>query len=58
MSLTKSESSRPARHARRIPSESVFYQRLIPLLLVLLGVAMLGVIGFAVGILLGVIPYR
>ncbi len=42
----------------RMPQGSVFYERIVPILLVTMGVVTLLLILFAVGVLLGVIPWR
>jgi hypothetical protein len=42
----------------RIDSDSIFYNRVVPALLVGLGIVMLMLIIFAIGVLLGFVPYR
>ncbi len=42
----------------RMPEQSVFYERIVPLVLALLGVVMVGLIVFALGVLSGLIPWR
>lgn len=41
----------------RMPEQSVFYDRIVPLMLVILGVVMVGLIVFAAGVLTGLIPW-
>lgn len=41
----------------RMPSNSVFYDRIVPLLLIGMGVAMAAMILFAAGVILGLIPF-
>lgn len=48
----------PERHARRAPQNSVWYERLVPILFILLAILMVGVILVATGVLIGIIPYR
>ncbi|MCA9903513.1 MAG: hypothetical protein KC547_06630 [Anaerolineae bacterium] len=43
--------------AHRIPEQSVFYGRIIPIVFVLLGVVMLLLILFAIGVLTGLIAW-
>jgi hypothetical protein len=47
-----------ARHTRRLPDQSFFYERLVPILLVILGLVMAGLIIVAAGVLLGLVQYR
>lgn len=42
----------------RIDSDSVLYNRIIPVLLISMGVVMAVLILFAMGVLLGVVPFR
>ena len=42
----------------RIPSGSVFYRRVLPVFLVVMGVLTLGLILVAAGVLLGFVPWR
>jgi hypothetical protein len=54
------EKERPRRAPRpssRMPEDSLFYERLIPILLVLLAIIMVILILFAIGILLGIVPF-
>ncbi len=46
------------RHTRRLPDQSFFYDRLVPILLVILGLIMATLIVIAAGVLLGFIQYR
>ncbi len=52
------ERTRAARGTRRIPRQSVFYERLIPVAMVLLGILMLVILLFALVALFGLIPFR
>jgi hypothetical protein len=49
---------RPARSTSRIPRDSVLYGRLVPILLSLLGLATAAMILFALGVFVGLIPFR
>ncbi len=50
------ETSRTGRHARRAPQQSTMYDRLIPLVMILLGVLLIVILGFALAVLLGYVP--
>lgn len=41
----------------RMPSDSVFYEKVMPILFVALGILLLGLILFAAGVLTGIIPW-
>lgn len=41
----------------RMPQGSLFYERIVPMLLIGMGVLMLAMILFAAGVLLGLIPF-
>lgn len=41
-----------------MPSDSLFYDRIIPILLVVLGIIMFILILFALGVLLGIVPFK
>ena len=41
-----------------MPSDSLFYDRIIPILLVVLGIIMFILILFAFGVLLGIVPFK
>jgi hypothetical protein len=41
-----------------MPEQSVFYDRVLPILFVALGIVMVGLILFALGVLTGLIPWR
>jgi len=47
----------PHRHTRRMPAQSLFYDRLLPIIFVILGIVMLTLIVIAAGVLLGVVRY-
>jgi hypothetical protein len=53
--LVKSE--RTGIKAHRIPEKSVVFDRIIPLLIVILGIVMLLLIVFAIGVLAGVVRW-
>ena len=42
----------------RIPAGSVFFRRVLPVFLVVMGMLTLGLILVAAGVLLGVVPWR
>ena len=42
----------------RMPEDSVLYERVIPALLVVLGIVTVGLILFALGVLLGIVPFQ
>lgn len=42
----------------RMPENSVFYEKLVPVLLILMALIMVVLILFAVGVLIGVVPFR
>lgn len=46
------------RHTRRAPKQSVFYDRLVPIIFVALGILMLALIVIAAGVLFGFVQYR
>ncbi len=52
--------SRPQRGLKspKMPPHSTFYDTVLPILLVVLGIVMLGLIVFAIGVLAGIIPWR
>lgn len=58
MADKKTTSRRTERNLAHIPSNSVFYEKIVPILLVGLGLIMLALIVVAAGILLGFISYR
>ncbi len=58
MADKKTTSRRTERSQAHIPSNSVFYEKIVPILLVGLGLIMLALIVVAAGILLGFISYR
>ncbi|MFN2149495.1 MAG: hypothetical protein ACK2T2_14000 [Anaerolineales bacterium] len=41
-----------------VPADSSLYNRVLPVLLILLGIVMVGLIVVALGVLLGFTPYR
>lgn len=48
----------PHLHTRRMPERSLFYDRVVPLILVSLGIIMALLIVIAAGVLLGLIHYQ
>jgi hypothetical protein len=48
----------PPRHARRIPSNSVLFDRVIPALFILFALLMFVIVLFSVGVLTGFIHYQ
>jgi hypothetical protein len=50
---------RPAaiRKKNRMPANSVFYEKIVPIILIAFGIVMAGLILFAAGVLLGLIHY-
>ena len=46
------------RHTRRVPANSIFYDKLFPILLIALAVITVALIVIAAGVLLGIIHYR
>lgn len=51
------EPKRPNFKAHKMPDKSVFYDRVVPVLFVALGLIMLLLIVFALGVLTGLIPW-
>lgn len=45
------------RPTNRMPEGSVFYERIVPLLLIVMGVVTASMILFAAGVILGIIPF-
>ncbi len=46
------------RHTRRVPTNSVFYDKLVPILLIALALVTIALVVIAAGVLLGIIHYR
>lgn len=46
------------RHARRMPAQSIFYDRLLPIIFIVLTAVMIALIVIAAGVLLGFVHYR
>lgn len=46
------------RHARRAPAHSIWYDRLVPIVFILLALLMATILVVAIGVLVGIIPYR
>ena len=42
----------------RMPENSVFYEKVVPLVLVVLGIVTVALIVFALGVLVGVVPFQ
>lgn len=51
-------SKAPQPGSQRMPSESVFYDRIVPILIAVLGIVMLAIIIIAAGVLLGYVSWR
>ena len=49
--------TKDARFGSRIPSNSFFYEKIVPGILISLGIVMVGLIFFAAAIILGLISY-
>jgi len=47
-----------SRRSARMPEKSLFYEKVIPALFILLGIVMVILILFAAGVLLGVVPFK
>jgi accessory gene regulator protein AgrB len=54
----KSKPRQIIRDKSRMPENSVFYERVVPGLLIMLGIIMVILILFAAGILVGIVPFR
>jgi hypothetical protein len=54
--LTKRKHRQIARGTSRMPENSLFYEKLLPALLIVLAIIMLILILFAIGVLVGVVP--
>jgi len=52
-----SEMSRQKKVMSRIPSGSVFFEKVVPVLLILMGVVMVALVLFAAGVLLGIVHF-
>jgi hypothetical protein len=50
--------ARPRRARSRVPEDSIFYTRIVPLLLIFMGIVMTALILVALGVLLGWVPWR
>jgi hypothetical protein len=50
--------ARPRRARSRVPEDSIFYTRIVPLLLILMGIVMTALILVALGVLLGWVPWQ
>lgn len=46
------------RSLSRMPSDSLFYGRLVPVILIVLGIVMFVLIIIALGVLLGIVPFQ
>ena len=58
MSTAKLPSRKSIRDKSRIPAQSVFYDKVIPLLLIGMGILTVACILVAAGVLLGFVPYK
>lgn len=52
------KASPPGRSINRMPEGSPFFERIVPVLLIAMGVVMTALILFAAGVLLGFIPFQ
>ena len=57
MTSQKSEHEASEKATNRMPSDSTFYDKVVPAILIIMGLIMLGLILFALGVLLGLIPF-
>lgn len=55
--MSESDKPKPSRGVRRIPQQSVLYERIVPVALIGMGVLLVVVILLAAGILLGIIRW-
>lgn len=53
--MPEGDKSKPGRGVRRIPPQSVLYDRIIPIVLIGMGVLMVVIVAIALGILVGLI---
>ena len=51
------EETRGGQAASRMPKNSLFFEKLVPVILVVFSLITLGLVAFAVGILTGLIPF-
>ncbi len=57
--MTSSQpSGSPTRHTRRMPTQSLFYDRIMPVIFVAIALIMIGLVIVAAGVLLGFVHYR
>jgi hypothetical protein len=54
----KSKPRQIVRNKSRMPENSLFYEKVVPGLLILLAIVMVILIIFAAGVLLGVVPFK
>ncbi|HMD90785.1 MAG TPA: hypothetical protein VKF38_16640 [Anaerolineaceae bacterium] len=45
------------RKKSHMPAHSVFFEKIVPILLILLGVILVGMVLFAVGVLVGIVKF-
>jgi hypothetical protein len=55
--MPEKDKPKPVRGVRRIPQQSVLYDRLVPIALIGMGVLLVGIVVIALGILLGLIRW-
>jgi len=53
--VSENDKAKTTRGVRRIPTQSVLYERIVPIALLIMGVLMVGIIVIALGILFGLI---
>lgn len=57
MNENHSARNKTSKGASRMPANSLFFEKLVPILLALLGVVMLALVLFAAGVLLGLVKF-
>lgn len=55
--LAENENQKLARQKSHMPKDSVLFERIVPALLMLMGIVMVGLILFAAGVLLGLVSF-
>lgn len=43
--------------SNRMPADSAFFERIVPIMLIVLGIITVALILFALGVLLGIVPF-
>jgi len=52
------ERPQPRPGSNRMPADSAFFERVVPVLLLVLGLATVGLIIYAAGVVLGFVPFQ